>query len=185
MPTVVGHALLGGVSGWALPREQVPIRAVWIGALCAAAPDADSVGFSLGVPYGHWLGHRGFSHSLVFAVLLAATVVAVYRLLPAYRGSRWVLAWYLAACTASHGLLDAMTDGGLGVAFFSPFSNRRFFLPWRPLVVSPLDVFSLFSAWGLRVLVSEALCIGIPVTLIVVARLAVGSGRGSRAGTRV
>ena len=36
-----------------------------------------------------------------------------------------------------HGLLDAMTDGGLGVAFFSPFDNRRYFLPWTPIRVIP------------------------------------------------
>ena len=27
-------------------------------------PDADVAGLYLGVDYGHWLGHRGFSHSL-------------------------------------------------------------------------------------------------------------------------
>jgi hypothetical protein len=31
--------------------------------------------------------------------------------------------------TASHGMLDAMTDGGLGVAFFAPFDNARYFFP--------------------------------------------------------
>ena len=33
---------------------------------------------------------------------------------------------YLFLATASHGVLDAMTNGGLGIAFFSPINNRRF-----------------------------------------------------------
>ena len=43
---------------------------------------------------------------------------------------------FLFLCTMSHALLDALTDGGLGVAFFSPFSNERYFFPWTPIRVS-------------------------------------------------
>jgi inner membrane protein len=67
---------------------------------------------------------------------------------------------------ASHGLLDALTDGGLGVAFLSPLSNHRYFLPWHPIAVSPLDVDLIFSAWGLRVLRSEVLCVWLPCALL-------------------
>ena len=38
---------------------------------------------------------------------------------------------YLFLSTASHGVLDALTDGGLGVAFFSPFDQTRYFFPFR------------------------------------------------------
>ena len=67
---------------------------------------------------------------------------------------------------ASHGLLDALTNGGLGVAFLSPLSNQRYFLPWRPIAVSPLDVALFCSAWGLRALRSEALCVWLPCALL-------------------
>src|SRR5215831_7502105 len=50
---------------------------------------------------------------------------------------RFALFAYLFLATASHGVLDAMTNGGLGVAFFSPFDTTRYFLPWRPIRVSP------------------------------------------------
>ena len=59
---------------------------------------------------------------------------------------------YFFLATASHGLLDAMTDGGLGVAFFSPFDNRRYFLPWTPIRVSPIGIEPFFTARGLEVL---------------------------------
>jgi inner membrane protein len=48
-----------------------------------------------------------------------------------------------------------MTNGGLGVAFFFPFDNTRYFLPWRPLIVAPLVVEAFFSPWGQAVLLSE------------------------------
>jgi len=56
--------------------------------------------------------------------------------------------------------LDAMTDGGLGVAFFAPFDNHRYFLPWTPIRVSPTGVGRFFTDRGLVVLQSELLWIG-------------------------
>jgi inner membrane protein len=53
--------------------------------------------------------------------------------------------------TASHGILDAFTNGGLGIALFSPFDNSRYFFPFRPIQVSPIGA-GFFSMRGLRVL---------------------------------
>jgi hypothetical protein len=43
---------------------------------------------------------------------------------------------FLFLCGASHGFFDAMTNGGLGVAFFAPLDSRRYFLTFRPLEVA-------------------------------------------------
>lgn len=51
---------------------------------------------------------------------------------------------FLFLSISSHGFLDAATDGGLGIAFFRPFSNYRYFFPWNPIVVSPLSVGRFF-----------------------------------------
>ena len=59
-----------------------------------------------------------------------------------------------------------MTNGGLGVAFFSPFDNTRYFLPWQPIAVSPLSLTRFFSGRGLKVLQSELLWIWIPAGMI-------------------
>jgi inner membrane protein len=56
---------------------------------------------------------------------------------------------------ASHGVLDAMTTGGLGVEFFWPVDTHRYFLPWRFIPVAPLGA-RMFSARGLSVLLTEA-----------------------------
>ncbi|MEP6473063.1 MAG: metal-dependent hydrolase, partial [Gemmatimonadota bacterium] len=126
----------------------------------------DAIGYWLGVPYGSLFGHRGFTHSLVFAVLLATvSVVAVGRRGIGGTSAPWLWA-YLFVATASHGLLDAMTDGGMGVAFFAPFSTERYFLPWRPIAVSPIGIQRFFSARGVMILASEAVWVWLPAGVI-------------------
>jgi inner membrane protein len=69
--------------------------------------------------------------------------------------------------TASHGVLDALTNGGLGVAFFAPFSNTRYFFPWQPIEVSPLGIEPFLSSRGVEVMVSEFKWVWIPSGLLV------------------
>jgi len=70
--------------------------------------------------------------------------------------------------TASHGLLDACTDGGLGVAFFSPFDTTRYFFAFRPIAVSPIGV-RFFSERGISVLWSELVWVWIPLLIFATA----------------
>jgi inner membrane protein len=74
---------------------------------------------------------------------------------------------YLFLCTVSHGVLDAMTNGGLGVGFLSPFNTTRYFFGFRPIVVSPIGVDRFFSGRALQVLVSEFKWIWLPSFLFV------------------
>jgi len=139
-----------------------------ITALCSVVPDLDVIGFHYGIHYGDFWGHRGFTHSLTFAALVAAValIVAFRRGLPSI--SRFSLWMYFFLATASHGLLDAMTDGGLGVAFFTPFDNRRYFLPWTPIRVSPIGIERFFTARGLAVIQTELLWIWLPAGLLAI-----------------
>jgi inner membrane protein len=134
------------------------------GIFCAVVPDADSIGFAFGVRYGDLLGHRGLSHSLLFAVLLG--LMATFTVFRAEaKAGKWEwprLAAYLILATASHGLLDALTNGGLGVAFFSPFDTARYFFPFHPIEVSPINVARFLQGRGLDVLASECKWIGLP-----------------------
>ena len=80
--------------------------------------------------------------------------------------------------TASHGLLDAMTNGGRGIGFFAPFSNHRYFFPWRPIQVSPIGA-GFFSPRGLLVLASESVWIWLPSAIIAAsARMFEGRPKG-------
>ncbi len=130
---------------------------------CSVLPDADSIGLRFGIPYGHLFGHRGFSHSLSFAVLCGVVAALAAPLLRSHPGTTFAVVFF---STASHGVLDAMTSGGLGIAFFSPFSNHRYFLPWRPIQVSPLSISAFFSSWGVRVVMSELTFIWLPCMLV-------------------
>jgi len=117
-------------------------------------PDADVIGFAFGIRYGDLLGHRGFSHSLIFACIVGIAVAGLlFRDVP-LRLRKSALALYFSIVTASHALLDALTDGGLGVALLAPFSGKRYFFWWRPVEVSPIGV-DFFSSRGLTVLASE------------------------------
>src|SRR5690242_19259009 len=165
MPSIFTHAAVAlGIGACVYPN--IPKQAVILGAASAVIPDLDVVGFSFGIHYGDFLGHRGFSHSVLFAALLALAATLLLaggnRRVP----SLFVLWTYLFLATASHGFLDAMTDGGLGVAFFAPFSNERYFFPWMPVRVAPVGLFRFFSMRGLSVFLSELLWIWIPTGLL-------------------
>jgi inner membrane protein len=160
MPSAFSHAVSALGIGAAILGRKAPARVYGLGALCAALPDADVVGFGFGIRYGDLLGHRGLTHSFAFAAVLAALAALAVRCGSELgMGRIWT---YLFLATASHGLLDAMTDGGLGVAFFSPFSNARYFFPFRPIVVSPINVHRFFSERGTAVMGSELLWVWLP-----------------------
>ncbi|HWR76703.1 MAG TPA: metal-dependent hydrolase [Thiobacillus sp.] len=152
-----------------LGTDMVPAGLMVLALACAVLPDIDAVGLWLGIPYEHPFGHRGFTHSLPFAAGLAG----VGSLLAPALGSDPLTAFgVLLVSAASHGLLDALTNGGLGIAFFSPFSNRRTFLPWRVIEVSPLRPSELFSRRGLRVLRSELRWVWLPCGALALAGIA-------------
>lgn len=170
MASAFSHAAAAMALGVACWRPKLPARYWVLGAACAVLPDLDVVAFLLGIPYEHVLGHRGLSHSFLFAACLAAIVVAVF--FPEQRERRATLWVYFFLATSSHAMLDALTSGGLGVAFFAPFENSRYFFPWRPIEVSPINLSRFFSARGLAVLRSEVVWVWLPsVVLIVVVLL--------------
>jgi inner membrane protein len=167
MPSVLSHAVAAlGISA-CFYRPGVPNRLWLAGAVCSMLPDIDVVGFHFGIHYGDFWGHRGFTHSLAFAALLASTILVLAFRTGVPDLTRLSLWLYLFLATASHGFLDAMTDGGLGVAFFAPFDNTRYFFPWTPIRVSPRGISRFFSERGLAVLRSELLWIWVPALMLV------------------
>ena len=69
-------------------------------------------------------------------------------------------------CTISHGLLDAITNGGRGVAFLAPFSEQRYHFPVRPIEVSPLGVREFFTERGVTIMANELVWVWLPAALI-------------------
>lgn len=161
MASLLTHLGVGAVAG-RLAFGGQPRRLVWLAAFLSAAPDLDVVSFALGIPYEHALGHRGLSHSLFVAALAGLVAALAVGARPLGRA-----AVALGAVTASHGLLDALTNGGLGVALFAPFDDGRYFFPVRPIRVSPIGVGEFLSHRGVEVLVSEIVWVWVPVGFVV------------------
>ncbi|HEX8427557.1 metal-dependent hydrolase [Hymenobacter sp.] len=166
MASVFGHTALGATLGVLLLPERRHWRWWVLAAACAFLPDADVVGFKFQVPYAGLWGHRGLTHSLLAAAIVASVLVGLHswrRVTQAPGLARLWLLLFLA--TASHGVLDAMTTGGLGVAFFSPFDPQRYFFPFRPIQVSPIGIRNFAGQCALRVLASEVVWVGLPCLL--------------------
>ena len=151
MPTIFTHPAVALTRSWF--GASVPRRAVIAAILGSILPDIDVAAFAFGIPYASPYGHRGITHSLLFALLYALVASLTLRTPRAFA--------FIFLCTVSHTLLDALTDGGLGVALLAPFSNERFFFPWRPIRVSPIGT-RFFSARGIPTIVSEWVWVWMP-----------------------
>ena len=158
MPTFISHPAVP-LALAAVIRRGISRRLLLTGIVAAILPDMDVLAFRFGIPYAADWGHRGFSHSLFFALMIATSGAVFARRLTAKRKTAF---WFLGLATASHGVLDAFTNGGLGIAFFWPFSSQRFFFPLQPIQVSPLSLSRFWSERGLAVLKSEFVWVWLP-----------------------
>lgn len=172
MPTIISYPAIAIGLTPIFQRFRVPTWLVFVGAFCTIIPDFDVIGFRFGVKYEDMLGHRGLSHSLLFAAALSA-VISWGFLRHHEEVSRPACFLFLFLCTASHGVFDALTSGGLGVAFFAPFDNSRYFFPWRPIRVSPLSLGQFLSGRGVMVLLSEIFWVWLPSLVIAIIALAI------------
>jgi inner membrane protein len=164
MPTLFTHALTAAALGQLGKPEWRKQPHFWAAAVtCAVLPDVDVVGFSIGIHYGDLWGHRGMTHSLLFSAAVAALLAALFR---SASRARWKLGVLFFLFGASHGVLDALTDGGLGIAFYSPFVEQRYFFPWTPIRVSPIGMTGFFSTRGMLVLWSEIFWVWIPALML-------------------
>jgi len=168
---MVGAALAQTVSR-DLPRWKISIGF----AAMAILPDLDVIAFTLGIPYSHPYGHRGFTHGLLFACIssLLFCGILLWITRKKVRGNLWLfLAGFLAV--SSHGILDAFTNKGLGIGFFTPFMENRYFAPFRPIGTAPLNVSGMLDNTILEILWTEFLWIWCPILIIFLLSLSVGA----------
>jgi len=165
VPTIFSHPAVPLALGGGLGRDVVPRRLLLAGMVASTLPDLDVLAFRLGVPYSADLGHRGLSHSLFVAALLAVAGALAHRALGSDFGRAFV---FLFVAAASHGALDGFTDGGLGIAFLWPWSGTRYFAPaaLRVIEVSPIGLSRFLSPRGLTVLESELRWIWLPAVAV-------------------
>lgn len=166
MASAFAHAFSAYAIGKLFPKVLMRKSVFALGILSAVMPDADVIGFNFGIPYEHVLGHRGITHSIFFALVWAALLLLIFHRKEQLADKKILFAYYCIA-TVSHGLLDGLTTGGKGIAYFAPFMNERMFLPWELIKVSPLSIKRFFSEWGLQVIMSELIWVGIPSLILI------------------
>jgi inner membrane protein len=163
LPTILTHAAVPLALAAGLGTKRVPPRLLAAGIVASMLPDLDVIAFGFGIPYASDYGHRGFSHSVAFAVVMGLLVAMAHRSLHATFARTFGV---VAIAMASHGLLDVFTNGGLGIALLWPWTGERYFAPVRPLQVSPIGLQALLSERGAAVLRSEVLWIWIPAGVL-------------------
>jgi inner membrane protein len=162
MPTIFSHGIAAVSAASLFKSKSDTFKFYLLVIFCSCIPDADVIAFRLGIPYSHFLGHRGFTHSILFSVILPFPILLLFYRRETVFNARYLLLWFVFfVSTLSHALLDALTNGGLGVCLYCPFSTERFFFDFRPIQVSPIGK-RFFSEAGLRVLQSEFIWIWIP-----------------------
>jgi inner membrane protein len=153
----IGHVAIGMAASRCYRREPIApwprAQSLLFWSALSLLPDADAVGFRLGVRYADEWGHRGATHSLIFA---AAVGLAIGLLAPLFHAPRLKSGAFALVVVASHPLLDSLTTGGLGCALFWPFELTRYFAPapWRVIPVAPIGL-AFLSLQGLVVAAVE------------------------------
>ena len=163
MPTILTHPAIPLAIGLGLGSAVIPTRLLLAGIIVCILPDLDVIAFKFGIAYAHDLGHRGASHSLFFAALIALLAASAFHFFRASIGKTFS---FIFLATASHGILDAFTNGGLGIAFFWPFSATRHFAPMQLIEVSPLSMSRILSARFGEVMLSELRWIWLPSLIL-------------------
>ena len=163
MPTVLTHPAVPLAIGLGLGKDVIPPPLLIAGVAVSVMPDLDVLAFRYGISYASDFGHRGFSHSLLFAAALALLGAGAFRYFHTNFGRAF---WFLFVAAASHGILDAFTNGGLGIAFLWPLSTERFFAPAQVIQVAPLGISGLLSQRGISVLISEIIWVWIPCIIV-------------------
>jgi inner membrane protein len=134
MATLYTHTIVGLGLAEVCTRRRMPLLFWVMAGLLPVVPDFDSFSSQ---PYPSTLGHRGFTHSLLFALVIGLIAAGItYRY---FRVSFWPLAGLFVLITASHGILDALTNGGVGIPLFWPFDAHRFG-PYGPIHVADIGM---------------------------------------------
>lgn len=164
MPTIITHAAVPVCLGLGLGNKIIPTRLLFCGIAIAMLPDLDVLAFKFGIAYGNVLGHRGFTHSLLFAFVLPTFALLFHRQLKAGILRIWS---FLFVSLLSHSLLDSVTTGGKGVGWLWPWRDDRFFAPWQVINVAPFRLSAYLEPYGQAVMISELLWVWLPGVLLV------------------
>ncbi|HLC83230.1 MAG TPA: metal-dependent hydrolase [Bacteroidia bacterium] len=118
------HIVLGAAIGEAVLGKKIGRKAMLVGALADTIPDFDVFASPCFTDAQQLLVHRGITHSIFFAVLMAPLLGVLFSKL--FRKTEvswksWTFLFFLGMFT--HILIDSFTSYGTG--WFEPFSSYR------------------------------------------------------------
>jgi inner membrane protein len=164
------HGLLGLAVG-SLRRPDRDRVAVLVGCVLAAEiPDLDYFWPADDSVLHALMAHRGLTHSVLCAPLVALAATALTKLVFRRASAISIFLWSLPAVLFAHLLADAWTGWGTRLAL--PFSDARVTLDWM-MVVDPLFTLPLLvgALWGIRqrTLIRRAVLTGLAVSCLYLA----------------
>lgn len=136
----ITHIALGACMGDAFAGKQLGKRAMFLGAVAQSVPDIDFVASFWNSTSENLLAHRGFTHSILFALMvtpLLALLAERWHRPHNISLKKWIL--FFGAQAFIHLLIDGMNVYGVG--WFEPFSHYRVSYNWI-FVADPF-----FSIW--------------------------------------
>jgi inner membrane protein len=120
----VTQAVLGAAIGQAVLGRRIGRKAALLGAFGGTLPDLDIVLLPFFDSIGRISIHRGYSHSILFSVLMAFLIAWILSRLKWTREAAYPRLWCFAFLVLiTHVLLDAFTT--YGTQLFLPFSDYR------------------------------------------------------------
>ena len=136
----ITHIVLGATIGELVAGRRLGKKAMLLGAIAQSLPDIDFVASFWSDTAHDVLAHRGFTHSILFVLMMAPLLALAarrkWRDAP-LKGGEWVLFFGLQLFV--HIFMDALNSYGTG--WFEPFSHYR--VSFRTLFVA--DPF--YSVW--------------------------------------
>jgi inner membrane protein len=136
----VTHIVLGACMGEAFAGKTLGKKAMLWGAMAQSIPDIDFVTSCWMNTSSNLLAHRGFTHSLLFCLIITPLFALLAEKLHRphdIRLKKWIL--FFGAVIFTHIFLDAFNNYGVG--WFEPFSHKR--ISFNAIYVA--DPF--FSVW--------------------------------------
>ena len=121
----ITQAVLGAAIGKACLGKNIGNKSLLIGAAIATLPDLDIIALPFLDPLERLSMHRGFSHSIVFSLLLALLLAYLFKRMKITKEIKFFrLALFSWLVLITHMLLDGFTS--YGTLLFLPFSDNRF-----------------------------------------------------------
>lgn len=163
MPTPITHLFAAIPVNIAIMGAVNKKKIILLSLIISILPDLDLIGYFLGLPISSFLGHRGFTHSIFFALVVALMANLLFFPDIKTKDKRFKLLFLNFLFVAlTHPLLDFLVNRNTGVALLSPFVLTRFASPIAPIVEESVGILNYYHFYFKEVVKVEFFYIILP-----------------------